>query len=254
MIASARHFYDRAKILEPRLTFWLDLFVYHLTVEMGQQAATLDAVKACYLACDVSPPSWLASYLSRGVREGRFVKTKHGYRLDARHHEAIAEMLGARPVAPVQVSRSLSSLEPIVPAGAKRDFLHETIICYEVGANRAAVVMCWNLALHHLQDYVLSDAKRLSDFNAALALNKDGRVKIKVVTKQDDFTEMPESKFILFCREAKLITGSVFNKLDGRLDERNAAAHPSGVKVTPKAAEAFIEDLVENIVLKYPAT
>jgi hypothetical protein len=113
--------------------------------------------------------------------------------------------------------------------------------------------MCWNLAVHHLQDHILADLARTASFNAVLALNKDARVKIKAVAKPDDFTEMPESKFLLFCREAKLITGSMFKKLENRLDERNGAAHPSGMKTTPKAAEAYIEDLVENVLRKFPA-
>lgn len=113
--------------------------------------------------------------------------------------------------------------------------------------------MCWNLAIHHLQDHIIADPARFASFNVALANNKDGRVKIKTVTKPDDFTEMPESKFLLFCREARIITSSMFKKLEGRLDERNSAAHPSGVKTMPKAAEAYIEDLIENVTTKFPA-
>jgi hypothetical protein len=45
----------------------------------------------------------------------------------------------------------------------------------------------------------------------------------------------------------------MFNKLKGRLDERNGAAHPSGIKTTPRAAEAYIEDLVENVLKKFAA-
>ena len=97
----------------------------------------------------------------------------------------------------------------------------------------------------------MADATRLLSFNDALAKNTDTRVKIKAITKQDDFTEMPENKFLLFCREAKIITSSMFKKLEGRLDERNLAAHPSGVKVTPKTAEAYIEDVIENVVMKF---
>ena len=153
----------------------------------------------------------------------------------------------------LQTSAALNRLEALLPAGDKRDFLHETINCFSAGANRAAVVMCWNLAAHHLQDHILKEPTRLAAFNGVLALNKDTRVKIKTVAKQDDFTEMSESKFLLFCREAKVITGTMFKKLENRLDERNGAAHPSGVKTTPKAAEAYIEDLVENVLKKFAA-
>ena len=146
---------------------------------------------------------------------------------------------------------ALSQLEKHVPNGPKRDFLRETIDCFGVKAHRAAVVMCWNLALHHLQEFVLTDPIRLLAFNKALGNNQDKRVKVTTISKQDDFTEMPESKFLLFCREAKLITSTIFNKLETRLDERNGAAHPSGSKVTPKMCEAYIEDLVHNVLLKY---
>lgn len=253
MTTSVQRLYDRFQVLEVRVSLLPDFFVYHLTVEMGHPAAPVAAVRACYVACDLRPPSWLTSHLSSGVKEGLFIRTDGGYRLDARHRETIAKMLDITPAAPTQASKSLLSLEATVPVGAKRDFLHETITCYQAGANRAAVVMCWNLALHHLQDHVLSDQARTAAFNAALALNTDTRVKIKVVAMQDDFTEMAESKFLLFCRQAKLISGSMFNKLEARLDERNAAAHPSGVKVGPNVAQAYIEDLVDNVVLKYPA-
>jgi len=112
------------------------------------------------------------------------------------------------------------------------------------------VVMCWNLTLHHLQDHILAHAT--ASFAQALAVNTDARVKIKSFSKDDDFTEMPESKFLEFCRVGKIVTSSMYNKLKGRLDDRNGAAHPSGVTTTPKFAEAYIEDMVENVIRKFP--
>lgn len=245
-------FYDRVKTALTRETDLPDFFVYHLTVEMNNEAATAKSVRDCYLACDLAAPSWLASHLSNGLRSKpkRFIKYNEGYRLENKRREAITAILGDNS-GTLQTTLALNRLETSVPAGPKRDFLRETIACFGAGANRAAVVMCWSFSLHHLQDYVISDGSRLAAFNATLALNKDARVKIKLVTKQDDFTEMPESKFLLFCREAKILTGSMFKKLEARLDERNSAAHPSGVKITPKAAEAYVEDLVENVLTKF---
>jgi hypothetical protein len=231
-----------------------DFFVYHLTIERGEPAATAQGVRACYRACDLAEPSWLASHLSNGLKSKpkRFVKQNGGYRLEHRRREQIADLLGTEQPS-VQTSASLDKLEERIVPGPKREFLRETISCFEVGANRAAVVMCWNLTVHHLQDHVMAKPSRHMAFNAMLSQNKDSRVKIKVITKQDDFTEISESKFLHFCREAKLITSSLFKKLQVRLDERNAAAHPSGLNVTQKSAEAFIEDLVENVIVKFPA-
>ncbi len=252
MSSAAQKFYSRAK---DKMRFEKDLpdfFVYHLTVEADNDAASAKAIEVCYIDCDLAVPSWLPSHMSNGLKSKpkRFIKRDVGYRLEHKHRMQIQELLGdGQPNA--QTSAALGGLEVGIQAGAKRDFLHETIACFNAGANRAAVVMCWNLAVHHLQEYILADATRHAAFDAILAKNTDTRVKIKTVAKQDDFTEMSESKFLLFCREAKIITSSMFNKLQTHLDERNAAAHPSGVKTTPKAAEAYIEDLAENVLMKF---
>jgi hypothetical protein len=254
MNSPARRFYDRVKpLLLGAASDLPDFFTYYLIVEMEQPSATVKAVRECYEACDLVPPSWLASHFSNGLQKPRrFIKLNGGYRLENGRREEIAKLLGDGQ-ASAQTSAALTGLEAKIPPGQKRAFLHETINCFEARANRAAVVMCWNLAVHHLQDHILADAMRHAAFNAELARNTNTRVKIKVVTKPDDFTEIPEGKFLLFCREAKLITSSMFHKLEGRLHERNTAAHPSGVKTTPKAAEAYIEDLVENVLQKFAA-
>jgi hypothetical protein len=230
-----------------------DFFAYHLTEEMAEPSAKVKAVRDCYQSCDMAPPTWLASHFSNGLkRPRRHIKVNGGYRLENRRREEIAALLGAGQP-DVQTSSALNQLESQIPAGPKRDFLHETINCFDVRAYRAALVMCWNLALHHLQDHILADPGRLASFNAVLTKNTDTRVKIKIVSKRDDFTEMSERKFLTFCREAKIITSSIFNKFEVRLHERNSAAHPSGVKTTPKTAEAYIEDLVENVLKKFTA-
>ncbi len=250
--AQIQRFYKRA---EPHIAAASDLpdfFVYYLTVEQDETVASTKAVRECYDACDLAPPSWLASHMSKGVsnRPKRFVKRDGGYRLENKRKEAIATLLGDG--APdTQTSAALSRLETLVPRGPKRDFLQETVKCFNAGANRAAIVMCWNLAVHHLQEHILVDATRHAAFDAVLAKNTDKRVKITAITKQDDFTEMSEAKLLEFCREAKIITSTIFNKLKVRLNERNGAAHPSGVTIKPKAAEVYIEDLVDNVLLKY---
>lgn len=252
MSSATLRFYSRAQS-KLRIDSELpEYFVYYLTVECGEEVASTKAIENCYLTSDLAVPSWLPSLLSKGLtsKPKRFVKRDGGYRLESKRRTYIALTLGDdRPVA--QTSAALSKLEALIPGGYKRDFLHETIICFNAGANRAAVVMCWNLAVHHLQDHIMVDPARHAAFNVVLANNKDSRVKVKAITKQDDFTEMPEGKFLEFCREAKVITSTIFNKLKGRLDERNGAAHPSGVRTTPKAAEVYIEDLVENVLTKY---
>ena len=103
--------------------------------------------------------------------------------------------------------------------------------------------------MDHLFRYVLK--KKLCEFNAALAKNTDKRVKITKISNCDDFGEIPESKFIEFCRSAKVISNDVRKILDQKLGIRNSSAHPSGVQIHRSKVIDFVEDLVSNVVLKY---
>jgi len=123
----------------------------------------------------------------------------------------------------------------------------ETIDCFEAGANRATITMAWILAVDHLFAYIT--IHKLAEFDAALAADKG--VKFNAVAQRDDFTELREGKFIELCRAAKIISNDVRKILDVSLGVRNSCAHPSGIKVTNTKVIALVEDLVENVVLKY---
>jgi len=94
MTASARHFYERVKSHVLKDSDLPNLFVYHLTIELGQRAATVSEVRKCYEECDLHPPSWLASHFSSGLRSKpkRFIKANGGYRLENKLRERIAAL------------------------------------------------------------------------------------------------------------------------------------------------------------------
>jgi hypothetical protein len=228
----------------------VELFVYFLTVELGQESARPKQVADCFAACDLVVPGNVGARLSEGLkgRPTKYVRTNGGYKLQRHMREALSRKLGAEKVT-AQTSATLRGLEHKMPDGSDKNFLKEAIDCFEAGANRATIVMVWILAMDHLFAYIL--AHKLSEFNAVLALNTDKTVKVKVVTHRDDFTEMKESKFIEFCRSAKIISNDVRKILDQKLETRNSSAHPSGVTIRNTKVIDFVEDLVENVVLKY---
>lgn len=229
----------------------VELFVYFLTVELAQDAATPKQVADCFSACDLVVPGNVAARLSEGLKgkPPKYIRVKGGYKLQRHMREDLSRKLGAEKVT-AQTSATLRGLEHQLPEGADKDFLKEAIECFEAGANRATIVMVWILAMDHLFTYIL--ARKLTEFNAALAQNTDKSVKVKVITQRDDFTAMKESKFIEFCRTAKIISNDVRKILDQKLETRNSSAHPSGVTVRNTKVIDFVEDLVENVVLKYP--
>jgi hypothetical protein len=230
----------------------VELFVYFLTVELGRDVATPKQVADCFAACDLAIPGNVAARLSEGLkgRPQKYIRANGGYKLQRHMREALSRKLGAEKIT-AQTSATLRGLEHKLPEGVDKDFLREVIDCFEVGANRATIVMMWILAMDHLFAYILTH--KLTEFNAVLAANTDKSVKVKVIKQRDDFTEIKESKFIEFCRASKIISNDVRKILDQKLDTRNSGAHPSGVTINRSKVIEFVEDLVDNVVLKYPA-
>jgi hypothetical protein len=111
--------------------------------------------------------------------------------------------------------------------------------------------MTWNIAFSHLCDHVL--AKRLADFNARWIISYAGhhKNKTKAIASMDDFNdELKESEVMLICRDAGIITKNIYNIMHACLGKRNAAAHPSTVIIDKLQADAYIMDLITNVLLK----
>lgn len=128
-----------------------------------------------------------------------------------------------------------------------RTFLVEADRCLRASAPRAAIVMTWIVVLDHLYEYVLK--RKLPEFNAELA--KRDLKRLSPVVEKTDFTEIKDKDFIELCRAAKVFDGDVKKILDEKLGVRNTAGHPSTVAVRDTKAAEFIQDLVENVVLKF---
>ena len=62
--------------------------------------------------------------------------------------------------------------------------------------------------------------------------------------------ELGEAKVLKLALDCGAIVKNVYNVLEPALKRRNAAAHPNNVVLTPLQTEAFIEDLVNNAILK----
>lgn len=130
----------------------------------------------------------------------------------------------------------------------KRKFMAEAVSCLGVDARRATIIMVWAGTIDHLYDYILSH--KLTEFNTALHARSD-RVSRLTMNLKDDFSDIRESVFIEICRSARIISNDVRKILDEKLGVRNTCAHPSGVEVHPSKVVNFVEDLVDNVILKY---
>jgi hypothetical protein len=229
-------------------------FIYFLTSKDAEAYASPAQVANCFVQAELPHYLDVRYYMHKAAqpRKGSkppFVHSQRGYRLERSEKDRIQKSLSDEPFRR-ETSTTLRSLIGKLATTDERDFLDEAIKCYEVQAYRAAIVMVWILTLDHLQDFIIKH--HLGSFNIELAKVKDKRVKVTTIATKDDFSDMPENKFIEITRAALIISNDVRKILDGKLGIRNSYAHPSNISLSPVKAADFITDLTDNVVLKYP--
>jgi len=229
--------YDKIKIFG----WWLHKYA-------NQPSFTGADIGQCYDALHYSKPSSFGGYISQLVEKKDLLKAGSGYRLENKIREQLDAAYGT-PEVTVKVTSLLTDLAASIPDMAERAYYQEALICYKYASRRAAVVMTWNIAFSHLCDHIL--AKRLADFNARWLMSFPGmhKNKTKTIAGFDDFAEeLKEQQVLEICRDAGIITKNIYNIMHGALGKRNAAAHPNNVVIDQVQTDAYISDLVKNVV------
>jgi hypothetical protein len=189
--------------------------------------------------------------LSSGKAAPLLQVSRGRYALSAFGQKEVQDYLGTAqaPLAQQTPPTALTALVGRISGDSEQRFLAEAIACLQVKARRAAVVMVWLMTVDHLQRYVI--AHKLADFNAAWAARVDCRG--RAIACQDSFLEIrDESTFIEILRGGSIITKDIKRILDEKLGFRNTCAHPNDVVIPESKVLAAIEDLVYNVILKYP--
>jgi hypothetical protein len=226
----------------------LTRFLVYWAVEIhGGVAVFPKLLASLFDALDLAAPAHPANALAKLKHEKELVRADGGYRASAHLKEAMREELENTPPLLKAEPRIADLLKKVARADAK-SFLEEADLCLRANAPRAAIVMTWIVVMDHLYEYVL--AHKLPAFNAELVKKN---WKITSITAKDDFSEIKKEKdFIEICRAANVFNNDVRKILDEKLGIRNTAGHPSTVTVHGTKAVNFIEDLVDNVILKFP--
>ena len=230
--------YDRIKI-----------FGWWLHVHRSRPSFTGADITKCYTQLHFAGPSSFGAYIKQLVDKKELLKAGSRYKLENKIREKLDAAYG-KPEITIKVTNLLTSLADTIPDLAERDYYKEALICYKYGSLRAAVVMTWNIAFSHLCDYVL--AKRLPDFNARWSLTYPGmHKKPRTIAVFDDFSDqLKESEVLKICCDASIISKNIYNIMHGSLAKRNAAANPNAIIIDSVQADAFISDLIRNVVLQ----
>jgi hypothetical protein len=138
---------------------------------------------------------------------------------------------------------------PRINSEEQRNFIGEAVACLRIDARRACIIMIWSATIDHLYEFILTH--KLNDFNAALR-RRPGRYSTLIITTKEDFHDIRDQVFIEVCRSSNIISNDVRKILDEKLGIRNSCAHPSLIKIHLTKVVNFIEDLIDNVIIKYP--
>jgi hypothetical protein len=230
----------------------IDCFAYFYIEILKKERFNWKDINDCFLKLSIQPYSNINQYLTKGSTKTsgkkiqKFIKAGNEYSLTRQFSNVVKDLVVV-DAPKVEISNTLRSLAPKLNSASERDYLEEAIKTFEVEAYRAAIIMVWLLAIDHLYQYILADKTRTAAFVAALrGMNNKTNIHSK-----DDFGELKESMFLMACKNSGSISHDVWKILDVKLGIRNSFAHPSTIHLPKSKALEFIEDIVNNVILKY---
>ncbi|MGH7932213.1 MAG: hypothetical protein ACREQN_03490 [Candidatus Binataceae bacterium] len=244
-IAGINAFADRSHADKIRLFAWLQHFL------RKKDRFTTSDINWCYDKLSYKKTN-VSQYLSE--MEGKeLLKDKRGYYVEGKFSAKCDELYGTHDIT-INIRRMVKNLADVVPDVAEKDFMNEAMICLRYDAGRAAIIMVWNIAFYHLCSYILKH--KLKEFNAAYPNRfpkKWNDAKVKTIRTYDDFAvDLKERDVVDICKTANIVTDAVYKILVEKLGKRNSAAHPSTIHVNQIHAEAFIDELIRNVVFAMP--
>src|ERR1700691_1527974 len=195
-------------------------------------------------------PSNTSQFLIEMEGRGELLKDKNGYHCEGKFLAKYDKDYGTHGI-PLSIRQKVKDLINAVPDIAEKDFMKEAEICLLHDAGRATIIMVWNVAFYHLCQFIL--AHKLAEFNAGYQKHYNKKwldAKVQNIKTYDDFSvDLKESVVIDICKREQIVNQNVAKILNNRLGDRNSAAHPSTIHVGQLQAEAFIEDIADNVVL-----
>ncbi len=224
-------------------------FAWHIHTHKKMDRFNQVDIRACYDHLHFAKPDNVSQYFHQlqEKKPPELLKDKRGYRLEGQVREAYDAEYGTRPLT-IVVDTLLADLPGKVPSEAERLFLAEAISCFRIKAFRAAIVMTWNVAYDHFEEWIIRN--HLAAFNARIVVNYPRRTGIVIKGKEDFSDHFKESEVIEISKSAGFLHDNIKKIMTDKLTRRNMAAHPSLVEITQYQAEDVISDLVNNVILK----
>lgn len=223
-----------------------EFLVYFFTVVEGMGGVSASAIEAARRdrlhLTEFRTPQYISENCgSKGNRH--FVKTEKGYVLERSYREKLSSAVGGRSSA-IKTAVDLRLHASRLAIGTSAAYLEEAIGCFESGFYRAAIVMTWCLGYDSFRGWLF--LSHLTRINAQMSNWK----KPYSIVRIEDFDDLSERIVIDTADKAGLLTKLSHKVLVALLDQRNDYAHPSGRSVTEAVAEAFMQQVMDEVVAK----
>lgn len=222
------------------------VFGYYLQKKEKLENFIHKPIEECFALLDFTKPTNINSRLK--VLESKKILVKHntGYRVERTKIRSIETDILGKPKLK-EISTNLERL-PTLLKKPESDYAKEVINCLKVEAYHAAIVLMWVITISHLRNFVL--AFKLNDFNTSLSKHTKYQKKGLAISKYDDFEEINEQDFLDLLKNANIISKGRHKLLNEKLGVRNTYAHPTSLTLTDTKTFSFIEDLVNDIIIK----
>lgn len=198
-------------------------------------------------AAGIKRKSWANASASLARLTGLAIHTGSGWEVTSSGRQKLAnDGIIESSQGTINLASDLRRHVSLVTDENVREYLNESVRCYELGLLRSAVVMSWIAAVYVMQLSVLND--HLDAFNSE-AVRVDSRWKAAKST--DDLGKMKEADFLDRIVAIGLIGKNVKISLKECLDRRNACGHPNSYKIGPNIVSAHIETLILNVFSRF---
>jgi hypothetical protein len=198
-----------------------------------------------------------------GLRKLHSLASKRNKRKS--HHQVVKELLAdfhADLIQPVMFhggadpSEAIKQIIADIPYPDQKGYLEEALRCIESDCRRAAAVLGWSAAMHHIHSKI--EEIGFDQFNKkADEMSKQTKGRFKgfkasaPVESISDLREVPDRRILWVLDGMNILESNQRQRLEYGLDMRIQASHPGDAEVTLTNLESFFSDL-STLVFKNP--
>ena len=203
-------------------------------------------IKQCFELSDFPSPQNIASRLVKLEGKHWLVKNNGGYRVERTTLKSLETNVLGKPQLKI-ISSKLEKLPQLLQTPEK-EYVNEILGCLRIEAYHAAIVLMWSISISHLRNFIID--KKTQEFNTVLSNHPKNALKKISISKYDDFENIGDSDFLDILYSLNITSKNQKKLLKEKLDIRNTYAHPNTMTLTVNKTNSFIEDLVNDVIIK----